>query len=160
MLTFVSRPSILVKPLWLRYSSSRLTSTSSPCIRVIRFDCSDRILSEVNVDRFCSLQHAIPLPILDSLRVCGSCSSLAIAPPVRPTSPDSQSPIRNQPLSDIQVSLQSHSYPVPAQLQTCQSLLTPIKFPFFDLPNLVLNEVQHLDLLQRGQSRRMSDVVE
>jgi hypothetical protein len=50
--TLLSSPSIFVNPLWLKYSSSRLTSASRPSSLVMRFDCIDRILSEVNVSRF------------------------------------------------------------------------------------------------------------
>lgn len=50
--TFCSRPSILDRPLCDKYSSSRLMRCSRFSIFVIRFDCSERILSEVNVDRF------------------------------------------------------------------------------------------------------------
>lgn len=52
-LTFFSSPSIFFSPLWLRYSSSRLTRSSRFSSFVIRFDWSERILREEKVERFC-----------------------------------------------------------------------------------------------------------
>jgi len=42
-LTFFSRPSSLVNPLWLIYNSSSAVKPSKPSSLVIRFDCMERI---------------------------------------------------------------------------------------------------------------------
>lgn len=53
-LTLFSNPSILVNPLWLRYSSSRLTRQSSPSSLVIRLDWMERILRFTKDSRPCT----------------------------------------------------------------------------------------------------------
>lgn len=63
-LTFLSKPSILVRPLCERYNSSRLTRFSRFSIFVILFDCMDRILSELNEERFCEETRSAPIPSL------------------------------------------------------------------------------------------------
>ena len=50
--TLVSKPSIFDTPLWLKYSSSRLSSPSSPSILVMRLDCNARIFRRLSVLRF------------------------------------------------------------------------------------------------------------
>jgi hypothetical protein len=71
-LTLCSNPSILLRPLCERYSSSRFTNPSRPSIRVIRFDWIDNILRLENVDRFCvamtqsRLPPRHPMPMLTS----------------------------------------------------------------------------------------------